>query len=55
MSLCSSRCLIRCKAGARREMLETYIKRLEELERIANSFQGVENLMQSRQAGDKNC
>jgi len=30
------------RPGARREMVDTYIKRLEELEELADSFPGVE-------------
>ncbi len=36
------RCHQRCTPGARRENVESYVKRLENLEEISSSFEGVE-------------
>lgn len=40
--MCRRRTPFRRPAGARRENLEAYIKRLQKLEEIANSFNGVD-------------
>ncbi len=36
------------RPGARRENVETYIKRIQKLEEIANSFEGLKNRMPFR-------